>query len=116
MYITVDNDQVSIFSSDIDHQHVALVERGLSDEIKNAVSELYDVGLITPKAILRAIEKKGLPVPCITKLRNFLSLLRKEKFGSSSINLNDLKKMVPRTKRNSSRSRHSFYSAIRSRC
>ena len=89
-YIFLGDTAVSIFISDVAHEHVDRISRGISDVVKDAINKLYDVGVTAPKAILRALEKQNLIAPSIYQLNNYLFRLRKEKYGPCSINIVDL--------------------------
>lgn len=81
-YLTIKNDNVSIFIENESHEHSGKNERGISDEVKIAINKLYYLGVKSPKTILRSLEKQGLSCPSKHQLQNYLVRLRKSNIDS----------------------------------
>ena len=85
-----DSDQVTIYKTEGDHDHHEDEIRGIGDDIKQCVEQLYNDGITKPKLILRVLQSRQLKVPSYAQLNNFLVYHRKQKYGSHTISLGEL--------------------------
>jgi hypothetical protein len=68
-----DSLMVSYFSTDKDHQHlIPRAHRGIGPEVREIISQVVADGTTKPKAILKAIENRGIDPPKKSQLLNHL--------------------------------------------
>ena len=85
-----DSDQVTLYKTEGDHDHHDDEIRGIDENIKQCVEQLYNDGITKPKLILRILRSRQLKVPSYVQLNNFLVYYRKQKYGSHTISLGEL--------------------------
>jgi hypothetical protein len=67
----------------------------ISEGVKHEVKKLVDFdSRIKPKAVLESLSKNGMEVPKKNLINNYLAFLRKKKFGSSTISLGELERIL----------------------
>jgi len=85
---------VSQHVSDASHNH-ELKQPGLPDDIKEAVSELFQVGVTKPNAILSALRAKGVTPPKKKKLQHYLTKLRSDQSKNKHVYFKGCLKALP---------------------
>jgi hypothetical protein len=85
-----DNDKVSLYKTEADHDHRDENVRGIDDNIRKCIEELYTDGIMKPKQIIRALQTRNLKVPTTIQLKNFLVQYKKKKYGSYVVSLGEL--------------------------
>jgi hypothetical protein len=84
-----DSDEVVLFRTAGDHDHSQLDTRKiLSEEAKEKIEELFGLRL-KPKKIYEVLQEKNLKIS-YCQLNNYLTQLRKKKFGPSTLSLGEL--------------------------
>jgi hypothetical protein len=69
-------------------------KRGIDEEIKTLIKELFDYGVASATAIIYALRDKKIEldrIPDKKQIYNFLYEYKKEKFGSATITYGELK-------------------------
>lgn len=93
----VDSDAVLLFRTASDHNHDYIdnsSNHGICEDTKNEIKKLFELRL-KPKEILENLSKmEGVKVPQKRQLYNYLSDLRRIKYGPPSIHLGELKKWI----------------------
>ncbi|CAF0964252.1 unnamed protein product [Adineta steineri] len=85
------SDTVSMYKTEANHDHVEVEEvRGINEDIKRSIEELFNDGITKPKQIIRALQVRDITVPTIIKIKNYLVQYKKKKFGSYIISLGEL--------------------------
>lgn len=86
-----DTTDVVLFKSKGNHNHENLREAklGLSEDTKKMIEELFDLKL-KPKKIYEKLIEKGFKPKNKKQLENYLTFLRRKKFGESKISLGQL--------------------------
>ena len=85
-----ENQDTLVFKSK-EHNHTFNnFKRGIPTETKDKIEELFKLGIMKPKAILKALEETGLTVPTSSQLANHLVLLKNKLYGKISISLGEL--------------------------
>lgn len=101
VYLLFDSSDASIvhlYRADAEHTHADennnenAVQR-ISGEMETEIRSLF-ANKIKPKSILYQLVEKGFNPPTKSKLTNFLTKLRKEKFGSERLHFGTLKKWL----------------------
>lgn len=72
------NANAAIFVTDDEHVHSGELSRGLNIEIRDEIERLNDSGITLPNGIITNLKKRNLDIDK-TKLKNFLSRLKKKK-------------------------------------
>lgn len=67
---------------------------GLPFEMKQLVTQLFEDGFVTKKAIQTKIAATNRQVPDKTKLKNFIQKLRRKTFGTTTISIGELESLV----------------------
>lgn len=95
MYLLLESNstQVRVFRTLEQHDHddhkARAAEPGIKPDIKSEISRLFNQHT-KPKAMLRILGEAGLEVPSKSQLCNYLSLLKKNKYGPTTISLGEL--------------------------
>ncbi len=58
-----DNYKVSLYKTEADHDHLDEGIRGIDDNVKKCIEELYNDGIMKPKQIIRALQARNLKMP-----------------------------------------------------
>ncbi|CAF1366121.1 unnamed protein product [Rotaria sordida] len=85
-----DSDRVTIYETEAEHQHHQDETRGIDENVKKIIEDLFNDGIKKPKLILRALESRKVKVPTSAQLNNYLVYYRKKKYGSHKISLGEL--------------------------
>lgn len=87
---------VHLFMSDSEHDHDenANLVYEIEPDTKQAIRDMFDMGVCKPKQILNNLMMKKYELPDRTKFDSFLKSLRSERDGKAKINMNDLKKWL----------------------
>jgi hypothetical protein len=87
------SDDIILFRNEKGHDHENLESQskcGLSNERKKEIDKLFELRL-KPKSIMSNLNKiAGLTLPSMKQLNNYLTILRKKKYGSAVISLGEL--------------------------
>jgi hypothetical protein len=67
-----DSDKVTVYKTEDDHDHHNDKCRGIDEEAKKCIEELYNDGVIKPKQIIRALQARKIKTPTYTQLNNYL--------------------------------------------
>lgn len=98
LHYPADNQYVLFYRSGLPHNcnDILLKARPkISANVKNEIKRLFHFdSRIKPKAVLESLSKKDMIVPNKTLLNNYLAFLRKKKFGSSTICLGELERIL----------------------
>ena len=78
-----DSDQVTVFQTEAAHEHQNDSTRGIDENVKKVIENLFNDGIKKPKLIHRALQSKGINMPTLTQLNNYLVHYRKKKFGAN---------------------------------
>lgn len=81
------------FTSDNEHdmaQHIEKPARGIPNQVKNIIREIFDSGLTKPLQINAELVRRGFAEERHNCLTSFLQVLRKEKFGNEIQYMNQL--------------------------
>ncbi|CAF1482527.1 unnamed protein product, partial [Rotaria sordida] len=72
------NDKVVLFRATSDHTHDSMQEKPsrIPNEVKTIIQELYELKL-KPKAIIEVLHERGIALPSISQLNNFLRTIKK---------------------------------------
>jgi len=87
-----DKDDITAFKTASEHDECTKIFeiRGLSEDMKKQVRQMYDDGITKPKQIIRALQARKIQPPKKKQLTNYLSQYKKQKYGESSISLGQL--------------------------
>jgi len=66
-----DSDKVTVYKTEADHDHTEGEIRGIDEDIKKCIEELYNDGITKPKLIIRVLQSRQLKVPAYAQLNNF---------------------------------------------
>jgi hypothetical protein len=70
-------------------------KKKISETVRNEIRVLFEFdNKLKPKKILELLQEKGLELPNMTDLKNYLSLLRKQKFGPHTVSLGELERFL----------------------
>ena len=85
------NDKVVLFRATSDHTHDRIQEKPsrIPNEAKKLIQELYELKL-KPKAIVEVLHERGITLPSISQLNNFLRTIKNTKLGPTSISLGEI--------------------------
>jgi len=85
------SDDIIMFKCDAEHTHnsVELHNSRISLHVQQEIRKLLDFKL-KPKGIMEALYDNKFEVPSMVQLRNFLTKIKKEKYGSETITLGKL--------------------------
>uniref|UniRef100_A0A914UVY7 MULE transposase domain-containing protein n=1 Tax=Plectus sambesii TaxID=2011161 RepID=A0A914UVY7_9BILA len=84
LHFADDSLNVALLSNGALHMHNGLpTDRGLSDEQKESVGDIYASSIQRPKLLLNELLHCGIPEPKITRLKAYLTALRQKKYRSS---------------------------------
>lgn len=88
--------KVNLFMSDSEHDHVENANSvyEIPIDTKNAIRDMFEMGVCKPKQILNNLMIKKYDIPDRTKFDSYLKSLRKERDGEAKINMNDMKKWL----------------------
>lgn len=77
--------RVSLYSTDCEHDHYEVSDsgRGLSEELKLLIRNLFEDGITKPNSILAAIKRQNEAEPPKSKIVSFLRQLRNKKYEQS---------------------------------
>ena len=67
-----DSEKVSSYKTEAEHDHHDHKGRGIDENVKKVIEELYNDGVIKPKQIMRALEARKIKTPTYTQLNNYL--------------------------------------------
>ncbi|CAF1480218.1 unnamed protein product [Rotaria sp. Silwood1] len=85
-----DHDKVTIYKTEAEHDHHVDKVRGIDENVKKCIEELYNDGIMKPKQIIRALQARKVKMPTCTQLNNYLVYYKKNKYGSHKISLGEL--------------------------
>lgn len=87
------NDKVTLYRTNAQHNHENLAKscKKLSEETKNEINNLFSLNL-KPKKMMEVLTSKGLRPEKKSQLDNYLTRLRTNTYGPSSISLGELEK------------------------
>jgi hypothetical protein len=85
-----DNDNVSLYKTEADHDHPDEKVRGIDDDVKKCIEELYTDGIMKPKQIIRALQTRNLNMLTTIQIKNFLVQFKKKKYGAHVVSLGEL--------------------------
>lgn len=90
LYDAASND-VILFRCTSEHTHEEIKSHKpkISFDVQQEIQRLFNLKL-KPKGILEALNEKQFPVPTMVQLRNFLTKIKKEKYGGTTISLGEL--------------------------
>lgn len=98
LYLLCDSrsSKVHLFVSVADHDHDENVDYvyEIAEETKDAIQDMFRMGITKPKQIMNNLLMKNFELPDSKKFDSFLKTLRAERDGSSKISLGDLKKWL----------------------
>jgi hypothetical protein len=85
------NDRVVLFNTTSDHTHDSIEERSsrIPIEVKKIIQELFELKL-KPKAIIEVLHERGITLPTISQLNNYLRTIKSTKLGPTSISLGEI--------------------------
>jgi hypothetical protein len=85
------NNEIVLFRCDAEHTHDDLdsLNSKMSLELQKEIKKLHEFKL-KPKAILEALHEKQFQVPSIVQLKYFLTKIKKENYGPTTISLGEL--------------------------
>jgi hypothetical protein len=85
------NDKVVLFRTTSDHTHDSIQEKPsrIPNEIKEVIQELFELKL-KPKAIIEVLHERGITLPSIRQLNNFLRTIKSRKLGPTSSSLGEI--------------------------
>jgi hypothetical protein len=85
------NNEIVLFRCDAEHTHDDLdsLNSKMSLELQKEIKNLHEFKL-KPKAILEALHEKQFQVPSIVQLKYFLTKIKKENYGPTTISLGEL--------------------------
>lgn len=89
-------DKVHLFRALNEHDHhqkMSLIYE-MPPQTKQAIKEMFDIGVTKPKIILNNLMIKRIELPDDCKFKSYLKELRDEKFGATKINLAELKQWL----------------------
>ena len=66
------SDKVTCCKAETEHDHHDHKGRGIDENVKKVIEELYNDGVIKPKQIMRALEARKIKTPTYTQLNNYL--------------------------------------------
>uniref|UniRef100_A0A914WTS7 MULE transposase domain-containing protein n=1 Tax=Plectus sambesii TaxID=2011161 RepID=A0A914WTS7_9BILA len=91
LHFADDSLNVTLLSNGALYMHDGLpTDRGLSDEQKESVGDIFASGIQRPKLVLNELRRRGIPEPKITRLKAYLTALRQKKYGSSRATFGEL--------------------------
>lgn len=91
LYHATDVNKVSLFSTNCEHLHYQNnTSRGLDQDKKKIVEDLFKKGVQKPNAILAVFRRENIIEPPKTQLTSFLRTLRTNTYGPSTISGNEL--------------------------
>ncbi|CAF3850379.1 unnamed protein product [Rotaria sp. Silwood1] len=85
-----DSDKVTVYQTEAAHEHHNGSTRSIDENVKKVIENLVNNGIKKPKLILRALQSRGINVPTLAQLNNYLVHYRKKKFGANKISLGEL--------------------------
>ena len=74
-----DSDKVTKYETEVGHEHHQDEPRGIDENVKKIIEDLFNDGVKKPKLILRALESRKVKVPTATQLNNYLVYYKKKK-------------------------------------
>ncbi|CAF1118993.1 unnamed protein product [Rotaria sordida] len=85
------NDKVVLFRTTSDHTHDDIQEKPsrIPTEVKKIIQDLFELKL-KPKAIVEVLHERGIALPSIHQLNNFLRTIKSTKLGPTSISLGEI--------------------------
>lgn len=91
MLYHADSDKVTCYKTEGEHDHVDN-KLGIHEATKKVIDELYNDGVMKPKQIIRALQARKIKTPTYAQMNNYLSHLKKKKYGSNIISMGELEK------------------------
>jgi len=91
-----DSDKVSVYKTEAEHDHDDDSSRGISENIKKCINELYMDGIMKSKQIIRALQARNVKTPTAIQIKNYLIQYKKNKFGAYMISLGELEQWCKR--------------------
>ncbi|CAF1431807.1 unnamed protein product [Rotaria magnacalcarata] len=85
-----ETDKVTIYKTEAEHDHHVDKVRGIDENVKKCIEELFNDGIMKPKEIIRALQARKVKIPTYTQLNNYLVHYKKKKYGSHKISLGEL--------------------------
>ncbi|CAF2936935.1 unnamed protein product, partial [Rotaria sp. Silwood2] len=90
LFYYVESDQVSVYKTEADHEHHEGNVRGIDENVKKCIEDLFNDGITKPKQIIRALQTRNFELPSYVQIKNFFVQYKKKKFGSYIVSLGEL--------------------------
>ncbi|CAF4217556.1 unnamed protein product [Rotaria sp. Silwood2] len=90
LFYHVESDQVSVYKTEADHEHHEGNVRGIDENVKKCIEDLFNDGITKPKQIIRALQTRNFGLPSYVQIKNFFVQYKKKKFGSYIVSLGEL--------------------------
>ncbi|CAF3383995.1 unnamed protein product [Rotaria sp. Silwood2] len=90
LFYYVESDQVSVYKTEADHEHHEGNVRGIDENVKKCIEDLFNDGITKPKQIIRALQTRNFGLPSYVQIKNFFVQYKKKKFGSYIVSLGEL--------------------------
>ncbi|CAF3879166.1 unnamed protein product [Rotaria sordida] len=84
-----DSDQVTVYKTEGEHDHHDEKVRGIDENVKKCIEELYNDGIMKPKQIIRALQTRKMKMPTLIQIKNYLVQYKKKKYGLHKISLGE---------------------------
>ncbi|CAF1299447.1 unnamed protein product [Rotaria sordida] len=85
-----DSDQVTVYKTEGEHDHHDEKVRGIDENVKKCIEELYNDGIMKSKQIIRALQTRKMKMPTLIQIKNYLVQYKKKKYGLHKISLGEL--------------------------
>ncbi|CAF4223247.1 unnamed protein product, partial [Rotaria sordida] len=76
-----DSDQVTVYKTEGEHDHHDEKVRGIDENVKKCIEELYNDGIMKSKQIIRALQTRKMKMPTLIQIKNYLVQYKKKKYG-----------------------------------